>query len=113
VFTVDHEARIQQMLIALGPGGTRDLAERALAHADTAVTPAPVWERMGGLYEVAALCDRSRAAVSGWATAKSSTVPAPKFKLEATPVWDLLEWLEYGRANPDKMGPKFDPLQVL
>lgn len=112
MFNMDHEERVRAMLTALGPGGTRELAERALGWADAHASDAGRgYEWMGGLAEVAALVDRTRPAVANWnATPKLST-PEPLRRLTATPVWDLRAWREWGRAHPDMMGPRFDPFE--
>jgi hypothetical protein len=110
MFTVDQEARIREMIVALGPGGTRPLAERALAYAQTSLVGAPDFSRLGGLAEVAALVDKSRQAVSNWIGPHSKlTPPEPEFRTTATPIWDLRKWAEWGRAHPELMGPEFDP----
>jgi len=111
MFSMDEEARIRAMLVALGPGGTRELAERALGFMDAHGPGAGqdyAW--MGGLAEVAALLDRSRPAVSNWMGKDSKIVcPDPLARLLATPVWDLRHWREWGRAHPDLVGSGFDP----
>lgn len=95
------------MLVALGPGGTRELAERALAYADASLRPD--YRRLGGLAEVAKLVDRSRPAVSNWNATPHLQTPAPVFTVTATPIWDLGHWVVWGVAHPDLMGEGFDP----
>lgn len=104
-----YEAQVRAMLVALGPGGTRELAERALAFA-TRMTP-PAYERLGGLSEVARLVDRQRPVVSNWNATESLHTPEPVLRTTATPIWDLRAWREFGRAHPELMGPKFDPFE--
>jgi hypothetical protein len=110
MFSMDDEARVRAMLVALGPGGTRELAERALGWADAHSDAGRGFDWLGGLAEVAALLDRSRPAVSNWMGETSKIVtPPPLRRLMATPVWDLRQWREWGRANPGLVGPGFDP----
>jgi len=110
VFSMDEEARVRSMLVALGPGGTRELAERALGFLDAHSDAGQGLEWLGGLAEVARLVDRSRPAVSNWnGPASKLSPPAPVRVLTATPVWDLRQWREWGRAHPELMGPGFDP----
>lgn len=97
------------MLVALGPGGTRELAERAL---DWHAAGASDLSWLGGLSEVAQLVDRSRPAVGNWVATESLATPAPVRALAATKVWDLRQWREWGRAHPDLMGPGFDPFAL-
>lgn len=108
MFSMDYEARVRAMLTALGPGGTRELAERALAYHSGGT---PVWSDLGGLAEVAALVDRKRPVVSNWNATPGLRTPAPLFRLTATPVWSLSQWREFGRAHPELMGPGFDPFE--
>ena len=96
------------MLVALGPGGTREMAERALSHAQ-AVGGAPDWSQLGGLFEVSKMLDRSRQAIHGWINTASARTPEPLFRIEAGPIYDLRHWREWGRGNLDKMGDGFDP----
>lgn len=107
VFSMDYEAQVREMLVALGPGGTRELAERALAYA-VRLEP-PGYEHLGGLAEVAALVGRSRPVVSNWNATPKLSCPEPVRRLTATPVWDLRSWREWGRAHPELMGDSFDP----
>lgn len=110
MFSMDHEARVHAMLVALGPGGTRELAERALSFMDAHGSAAAGFDWLGGLAEVAALLDRSRPAVSNWMGPGSKIVcPDPVRDLKATPVWNLGHWREWGRAHPELVGPGFDP----
>lgn len=110
MFSMDEETRIRAMLVALGPGGTRELAERALGFVDAQDSGTRDYSWMGGLAEVAALLDRSRPAVSNWMGPDSKLVtPQPVRRLSATPVWDLRQWREWARAHPELAGPRFDP----
>lgn len=108
MFTMDYEERVRSMLVALGPGGTRDLAENALAWLGAS---APDYSRLGGLAEVAALVDRKRPVVSNWNATESLKTPEPVFRVTATPIWDLEHWRDFGRAHPELMGPGFDPFE--
>jgi hypothetical protein len=91
------------VLIALGPGGTTELAERVLALLD-AQTQAwfDATERtltdleLGGLAEVSELLGKSPQSVGHWIAGRrhpgqSSGAPFPEslVTLSATPVWDL------------------------
>jgi hypothetical protein len=110
MFSMDEEARVRAMLVALGPGGTRELAERALGFLDgIRAFEDGRYDWMGGLAEVAELLDRSRPAVSNWNATPKLATPEPLRRLTATPVWDLRHWREWGRAHPELMGPGFDP----
>lgn len=104
-----YEAQVRAMLSALGPGGTRDLAERALAYA-WRMEPI-IYHHLGGLAEVAALVDRSRPVVGNWNATPKLATPAPVFRLTATPVWDLRSWTQWGIGHMELMGPNFDPFR--
>jgi predicted DNA-binding transcriptional regulator AlpA len=92
VDTVDRH----QVLVALGPGGTTDLAERVLELLQA--QPAPVPE-LGGLAEVCAVLGRSRQTVGHWISGRRGPggFPEPLVVLSATPVWDLAQVREWSR----------------
>lgn len=100
----------QAVLMALGPGGTTELAERVLVLLEQAAAD---WQRefidpyqepeLAGLAEVCAELGHSRQTVGHWIagrrTAPSATpFPEPLVTLSATPVWDLVAVREWGRA---------------
>jgi hypothetical protein len=103
---VEQDERVADMIRALGPGGTRELAERALAWHGAGT---PDYSRLGGLKEVAELVDRSIQGVTYWRKQPKLATPEPLFKLGATPVWDLEHWVAWGVAHDELVGPKFDP----
>ena len=101
------EADVHAMLVSLGPGGTRELAERALT-----VVYATVAERerawldstekvlgrleLGGLAEVCRLLGETRQTVGHWIAGRrrppsknTPPFPSPLVTLDATPVWNL------------------------
>jgi len=98
------------MLVALGPGGTRELAERALvvAHAyrDHAIQAAgTVLGRLelGGTAEVCERLGVSKAwlghVIAGRRPTPAVLTPEPLVTLTATPVWDLADWDVWAERN--------------
>lgn len=102
-----------QVLLALGPGGTTDLAERVLAmlqERDANCLEAVQLEavqkvlgdlELGGLAEVCTVLGSSRQTVGHWIAGRrrphrgAPDFPEPLVVLSATPVWDLAtvrEW---------------------
>jgi hypothetical protein len=89
------------ILVALGPGGTTELAERVLEllAAQMAAVETVLGElELGGLAEVCELLGRSRQTVGHWAAGRRMPrmvhkvpprFPDPIVHLSATPVWDL------------------------
>lgn len=90
------ESDVRAMLMALGPGGTTELAERALAHGISAVRASP---ELGGVSEVAALLGESRQTVGHWIAGRRGPgqFPDPIVEISAGKIWDLKtirEWRE-------------------
>jgi hypothetical protein len=87
------------ILVALGPGGTTELAERVLEllAAQMAAVETVLGElELGGLAEVCAVLGRSRQTVGHWISGRRwpndnviAPFPDPIVHLSATPVWDL------------------------
>ena len=65
------------------------------------------FSRVGGLAEVSALLNRSPQAISGWFKAAGASTPPPLFRTAAGAFWDLAEWVAWGEANPQRVGPGF------
>ena len=94
------------MLEALGPGGTRELAERALAHA-RGLAPVTIGfeveRELGGTQEVCALLGVGKAwlghVLAGRRPVPPVRTPEPLVTLAATPVWDLADWREWATVN--------------
>lgn len=86
------------VLVALGPGGTTELAERALALVQSAPVP-----EMGGLTEVARTLGVSRQILGHWIAGRRGpgTFPRPFQELAATPVWILREVIQWKLDNPE------------
>lgn len=77
------------MLIALGPGGTRELAERALEHARS-LEPVPMPLELGGIAEVADLLGCTQVDLQAWCDDPFQDVPAELGQIrKAGKVWDL------------------------
>jgi len=98
-----------EVLLALGPGGTTELAERVLqliatheAHWLVATETVLCRLELGGLSEVCRLLGESRQTVGHWIAGRrwptghpTPHFPEPLVTLDATPVWDLAtvrEW---------------------
>jgi hypothetical protein len=93
------------MLIALGPGGTTELAERALQYARTlTMRTIPVRRpEPGGLTEVAAELGVSRQTVGHWIAGRRGpgNFPEPRWSLAQGKVWELAEVREWRAAWTD------------
>lgn len=97
------------MLVALGPGGTRELAERALAHAKASIGPTidlareSATEELGGLAEVCTELGVTKRwlghVIAGRRPVPPVLTPEPLVTLSATPVWDLADWREWATVN--------------
>jgi len=95
-----------EVLVALGPGGTTELAERVLLLLDgqmAAVEKVLGDLELGGLSEVCELLGHSRQTVGHWIAGRRHPgvggipFPKPLVTLSATPVWDLAEVRQWGR----------------
>jgi hypothetical protein len=80
-----------EVLVALGPGGTTELAERVLVLLESQTAPNPWPKRLGGLAEVCEELGATRQAVGHWIAGRRGpgNFPRPFLELSATPVWDL------------------------
>lgn len=82
---------LRAMLVALGPGGTRELAERALAHA-RAWSPVvdPGTPDLVGLQEAAIRLGVSRQTLGHWIAGRRGpgNFPRPLVQLSSGSVWD-------------------------
>jgi hypothetical protein len=114
-----YEEDVREALVALGPGGTRELAERALQYAATvAVRHAlvssetdrlGVWE-LGGTAEV---CDRLGVTkqwlghvLAGRRPTPAVLTPRPIATLTATPVWDMGDWDHWAERHALLLEPR-------
>jgi hypothetical protein len=93
-----------EVLVALGPGGTTELAERVLILLD-GLGQAPGSPELGGLAEVCACLGKSRQQVGHWIAGRRMprnllrdppAFPEPLVTLSATPVWDLATVRHWG-----------------
>lgn len=86
-----------QVLVALGPGGTTELAERVLELLEAQARPAP---DPVGLAEVCAELGKSRQVVGHWVAGRRGPggFPEPLKHLAATTLWDLSEVRRWGVA---------------
>src|SRR6187455_1519185 len=104
-----YEEDVREALVALGPGGTRELAERALQYAAArearltfAAESALVCE-FGGTAEV---CERLGVSkqwlghvLAGRRPTPAVLTPEPLATLTATPVWDMANWDTWAERN--------------
>jgi hypothetical protein len=100
---------LHAMLVALGPGGTRELAERALAFSnerlatESLFTVTKMAVELGGTQEVCALLGVGKAwlghVIAGRRPTPPVLAPEPLVTLAATPVWDLADWREWATVN--------------
>lgn len=105
-----YEEDVQEALVALGPGGTRELAERALQYAAArearlmlaTQTVLERWE-FGGTAEV---CERLGVSkqwlghvLAGRRPTPAVLTPEPLATLTATPVWDMADWDAWAELN--------------
>lgn len=92
MYPVHMREEVHAMLVALGDGGTVELAERALAHADAYHYPNVT---IGGLAEVAEHLGCSKAEIGHWLAGRR---PAPEWfvlptwNIAAGPVWDMTDF---------------------
>lgn len=90
------------LLHVLGDGATVEMADRAIEFFGTS---APVGSLLitdiGGLAEVAKLLGRRPQTVQNWVTRPGFNVPTVVRKLAATSVYDLSQWREWAKGNPD------------
>lgn len=92
-----------QVLVALGPGGTTELAERVLVLLESQSLAVP---ELGGLAEVCAELGKSRQVVGHWVAGRRTPLPGavrrpfpePIKHLAATTLWDLAEVRRWGVA---------------
>lgn len=78
------------MLVALGDGGTVELAERAVAFARRHRPPLV----LGGLHEVCLELGESRQTVGHWLAGRRTPpvpFPEPGWRVKVTPLWDMDE----------------------
>jgi len=98
------------MLVALGPGGTRELAERALEHVHHQVASIvgeiktrAVFPTLGGTAEVCERLGVTKAwlghVIAGRRPVPPVLTPEPLVTLTATPVWDLAQWDAWAERN--------------
>jgi hypothetical protein len=91
-----------EVLVALGPGGTTELADRVVELLGQQGGP----PELGGLAEVCACLGKSRQQVGHWIAGRRMprgvfhqppAFPEPLVTLSATPVWDLSTVRSWGR----------------
>ncbi len=97
VYVYGRHMDVREMLEVLGPGGTREIADRVLAVWPTSAPP--VDRRIGGLMEVARALGVTTQQAGHWIAGRRGPggFPEPLVVLAATSVWDLdvvLAWAE-------------------
>jgi len=117
-----YEEDVRDALVALGPGGTRELAERALQYAATVAARHArvsnetdrlgIWE-LGGTAEV---CERLGVTkqwlghvLAGRRPTPAVRTPEPLVTLTATPVWGMADWDAWAERNYTLLHPGTDP----
>jgi hypothetical protein len=110
------DEELHAMLVALGPGGTRELAERALAYhrerlALESLFVEPVLGlSLGGTAEVCERLGVSKAwlghVIAGRRPTPAVLTPEPLVTLTATPVWDLADWDAWAERNAPLLEPR-------
>jgi hypothetical protein len=117
VYAGPMDEELKAMLVALGPGGTRELAERALQYVLTrearwrAATETVLerWE-LGGTAEVCERLGVGKAwlghVIAGRRPTPAITTPVPLVTLSATPVWDMADWDEWAERNAPLLEPR-------
>jgi hypothetical protein len=111
------DEELHAVLVRLGPGGTRELAEAALAmiRERDAVCLESVQTvlgnlELGGLSEVCTVLGKKRQAAGHWISGRHGPggFPEPLWNLAATPVWNLAEvraWaVNVGVVEPSEEG---------
>lgn len=98
------------MLVALGPGGTRELAERALEHARAREAARMVtWPSQGSPMELVGTAEVCLAlgvtkqwlghVIAGRRPVPAVITPRPIATLTATPVWSMADWRGWAERN--------------
>lgn len=94
--------RVRSILLALGDGGTTDMARRVAEwmNDNTELTGIPL-DRIVGLSEVAEFLGRNKQTVCNWMARGQHNCPAPFKELRATKLFDLDQWRVWAIGHPE------------
>jgi len=98
---VDEQTLTRQVLLALGNGGTMEMAQSVVAFIVTSNLPSVAPTDIIGLAEVAKLTGRSKQTVCNWIGRGNQGFPAPLTVLAATKVWDKEQVLVWMAGHPE------------
>jgi hypothetical protein len=92
----------RSILVALGDGGTYDMAYRIIEWMDggAELTGIPI-HRIGGLSEVAELLGQRKQNVCNWLARGMYGCPEPFRALAATKLYDLDQWRVWAAGHPE------------
>lgn len=101
---MDHETR--EILLVLGTGGTREMAERVKAWVLGRPATGMPLENILGLAEAAAYLGVPTKTVAAWVARDLHSFPPPAVTLAATKVWDLAQLEVWASGHPDLLGDR-------
>lgn len=98
---VDEQTLTRQVLLALGNGGTMEMAQSVVAFIVSTKLPAVSPNDLVGLAEVAKMTGRSKQTVCNWIGRGNQGFPAPLVHLAATKVWDREQVKVWMAGHPE------------
>lgn len=98
---MDEQALTRQVLLALGNGGTMEMAQSVTAFIISTKLPAVSPSDLVGLAEVAQMTGRSKQTVCNWIGRGNQGFPAPLVHLAATKVWDREQVQVWMQGHPE------------
>ena len=102
---MDEQTLTRQVLLALGNGGTMEMAQSVTAFILTSNLPAVSPGNLVGLAEVATMTGRSKQTVCNWIGRGTQGFPAPFVHLAATKVWDREQVTVWMSGHPELVRP--------
>lgn len=97
---MDEQTLTRQVLLALGNGGTMEMAQSVTAFI-LGMGPSLRSDNLIGLAEVAKLTGRSKQTVCNWIGRGNQGFPAPLVHLAATKVWDREQVQVWMAGHPE------------